>query len=357
MASNQLSGGDIFVKKYIEYSNKKVDVVLSGRAKEILPSNASGKVYVTDSKLADGIAGLLRLYISRAVKSTRYAAKNKSHYSLAVATSPFFYDLIPMLFTKADKKAVILFHLLPKRKASSLATKIRFTLAHIEQYVSLIIIGKKVDVLMVGNDELRDVLVKRFPKKQIIIAHAGIDTVKLDTEKNTGIKDVNTAVFIGRLTTQKGILDLVDIAKKVEQLNPDFKCYVVGDGHDKEKFIQKINKLQVKSLILEGFVTDERKYELMNMAHSFIFPSYEEGWGIALAEALYFDCVSFTYELTHYRGLFADYPKYVELGDKGAMADAINKLYTSTVDPLQADFIRRYDDRKVVEDINNALIS
>ena len=49
----------------------------------------------------------------------------------------------------------------------------------------------------------------------------------------------------------------------------------------------------------------------------------EEGWGIALAEALYCECRCLCYELPHYRSIFAEFPVYTRIGDPKDFARAL----------------------------------
>jgi len=73
--------------------------------------------------------------------------------------------------------------------------------------------------------------------------------------------------------------------------------------------------LNLTNIQLAGFVSEEEKLLLLRNQNTFFFPSYEEGWGIALAEALYCECRCICYELPHYRSIFGDFPIYARLGD------------------------------------------
>ena len=350
MAAKQVSGGDIYVKKLIEDSNEKFDVVLSDNAKRILTGVNIGKLHVTDSESSKGNIGIARLYLSRIVSSLRFIRKNQAKYSTVISSSPFIYDVLPAIFTKNENRAVIIFHLLPKRKGASLSTRIRFFLAYVEQKASLYLIRKYFKIILAGNQELKDELKKKFPNKKIIISHAGIDITEIDDIEEQK-KDPNLGIFVGRLTVQKGILDLVDIVKAIEKEKPKFKLIIIGDGPDKQLLKKKINREGLKSISFAGFVDKDTKYKLMKEAKFFIFPSREEGWGIALAEALYCQCLCFCYELPHYRGLFASYPLYVALDDSKELSRRVITHYDMSPKPAQQKFIKQYDHKLVVEDV------
>ena len=76
------------------------------------------------------------------------------------------------------------------------------------------------------------------------------EKAKLETEN---------LISIGRLSHEKGYLDLIDIFKELHQKYPDSKLNIIGDGPDRKKIEKKIrdNKLE-DYIILHGF--QEKEY-------------------------------------------------------------------------------------------------
>ena len=58
--------------------------------------------------------------------------------------------------------------------------------------------------------------------------------------------ETENLISIGRLSHEKGYLDLIDIFKELHQKYPDSKLNIIGDGPDRKKIEKKIrdNKLQ-----------------------------------------------------------------------------------------------------------------
>src|SRR5699024_10290582 len=52
--------------------------------------------------------------------------------------------------------------------------------------------------------------------------------------------DKTVFVFVGRLILQKGIMFLVDVLAKLKQRGIDFKMFVVGDGPDKKRMMDRV---------------------------------------------------------------------------------------------------------------------
>ncbi len=357
MATDQVSGGDTYINKLISNSEDSFSIILSAQASRLIADKSAQIIYTTDNRSTDSNTGIILLYLARALGSFWFLLRTRTIFrrqDLVLASSPFLCDIFPAMFCRAKGRAVILFHLIPQRKASTFTAKIRFTLARVEQAMSLSIIRWRFSVILVGNVELKTQLTKKFPNKKIVVADAGINTQEIDIIK-TKKKDPNLAVFVGRLTTQKGVLDLVDIAKSVGEKYPDFRLVVVGDGPHRHLLEDKINELGVANVELLGFVSKSDKYSLMKRAKFFLFPSYEEGWGIALAEALYSGCHCFCYEIRHYRGLFGKYPEYIVMGDKISFANRIIKDYDKPVSKDQISFVHQYDDELVIKSVLKSL--
>lgn len=350
MESDQVSGGDLYTSKLVKFSKEHFDIILSENAKKIIKKSKNNNLFVTDENSARDNIGLINLYFSRIRKSINIIKTNKRDYNLGLSSSPFIYDLLPIIFSKSDKKAVILFHIIPKRKGVNLSNKIRFILAKLEQKISFYLINKYFDTIFVGNKEVEKEVKKIIQNKHVFIADAGIETKFIDKVKEQK-KDENLGIFVGRLTVQKGILDLVDIAKEIEKENPRFKLIVIGDGPDKKQLLDKIEREKTKSVRLMGFIDKEKKYEFMKKAKFFLFPSYEEGWGIALAEALYCNCLCFCYELPYYQSVFSNYPIYVKLGDKKEFTKKLLEKYKSKTKNEQKKFIKQYDDKIVIKKV------
>jgi len=353
MTSDQVSGGDIYIKQLVELSEPRYDIVLNEHAQKIITSDNVSVILNTDSKSPVSNLGIISIYIKRAFRSALFARhsliKNKD-YDVILSSSPFVCDILPATFVRSKKRAVILFHLIPERRAKNLAMYFRFLLARFEQKISLEIIRHYFQIILVGNEELRIELSKLMPDKQLVIAHAGIDIQKIDKSQEQK-RDPDLALFVGRLTTQKGIFDLVEIVKKVQTLKPNFRLVIVGNGPHRKQLIKAIDEAGVNGISLAGFIDEKAKYDLLKRANFFLFPSYEEGWGIALAEGLYAGCKVVCYEIDHYRGIFDKYPYYVGMGDKEAFSQVIIDNYKARVDSGQSKFISRYDYSEVINNV------
>jgi glycosyltransferase involved in cell wall biosynthesis len=342
----EIGGGDQVIIKCVNLGGVKPDLLLPRSAASLVPE--ARRLYFSCANFNAGLAGLILLLGIRTLQGIWQAIRLRgAGYDFIIATSPFFFDLLPLLFAKARRKGAIIYHVPPPRKAVNLATRIRFTLARIETLFSLQLVRWACDFLIVGNDHTGHQLEAIAPGKPWAVLHAGFDTKKVNRFPDQP-KKAKQACFLGRMTSQKGIFDLLAVMEKIAQADPEFRLVMMGNGPERAAFVAELEKRRIENIVVKGFVSEEEKYTILKESAFFFFPSLEEGWGIALAEALYCGCKVVTYELPHYRGIFGPYPVYVPLGDHAAFAQAVISHFDAPADPEQKRFIAQYDDAQVV---------
>ncbi|MDD3453709.1 MAG: glycosyltransferase [Bacilli bacterium] len=98
------------------------------------------------------------------------------------------------------------------------------------------------------------------------------------TEKNI--------ISVGRLSKEKGFLDLIDVFKIVNDIYPDWCLNIIGDGSEKEKIENKIKENFLQDNIkLHGFQNKEYINKMYEKSSIYVMSSYSESFGIVLLEA------------------------------------------------------------------------
>jgi len=339
-------GGDLVLFKFIRLSQMQPDVLIPDSAKNF--AITSGKKILTRKNNGLSLVGIVWLFLVRILQGVWLAWRNQKVYDVALAASPFGVDVIPVWFWKARRKGAVIYHVIPPRKAVNLITRIRFGLAALEQKLTLAILRRACDFFVAGNEITRHELEVLLPGKQIFILPAGFDAGFIDRIAASE-KDPNLACFIGRMVSQKGVFDLLKVMAELTHTRPDFRLTMVGTGPERDFFVAEMERLKLTNIQLAGFVTEEEKIVLLKKSTYFFFPSYEEGWGIALAEALYCECRCLCYELPHYRSIFGEFPVYVRLGE---VSDFIHKLnQCGPIHDDQMQFLRQYDDPQIARQL------
>src|SRR5699024_96453 len=97
-----------------------------------------------------------------------------------------------------------------------------------------------------------------------------------------------TFLFVGRLVKEKGIFELIEAFKQVNEKHPSTKLILVGGLLDSERDLQSYQilteELKHPNIKYLGFRKDIP--ELMNLADTFILPSYREGLPRSIIEAM-----------------------------------------------------------------------
>jgi glycosyltransferase involved in cell wall biosynthesis len=345
-AGKSTGGGDMVLLKFIRLSRQNPDVIIPESAAGFVET--SGKKILTQKNNGLSLAGILWLFFIRTVQAAWLGLRSKKKYDVALSSSPFSVDVFPLWFWRARRKGAIIYHVIPPRKAVNLATRIRFGLAAVEQWISTFILRRACDFIVAGNEFTKSQLAEKLPGKPIFILPAGFDAAFMDgvpaEQKNSSL-----ACFIGRMVSQKGIFDLLQIMVELARTRPEFRLVMVGTGPEREFLQSEIQRLALKNIELSGFVSETEKISLLKKSGYFFFPSYEEGWGIALAEALYCECRCVCYELPHYRSIFADFPAYARLGDAADFLRVFREC--GPVPAGQREFLRQYDDPLVVQQL------
>ncbi len=94
-------------------------------------------------------------------------------------------------------------------------------------------------------------------------------------------------ISVGRLSPEKGYLDLLKIYKDLKEKKCTWHLDIVGDGSERkklEKFIKE-NNLE-NNVTLHGFKNSKEIEKLMQKSSIYIMTSYTESFGIVLLEAM-----------------------------------------------------------------------
>ena len=95
------------------------------------------------------------------------------------------------------------------------------------------------------------------------------------------------ATFVGRLARNKGVADAIQAWSLVRRDIPDATLRMVGAGPERDQAAALAERLGIDDAIeWRGFVSEEEKYAILGESRLFLAPSYEEGWGISVCEAL-----------------------------------------------------------------------
>ncbi len=150
-------------------------------------------------------------------------------------------------------------------------------------------IKKRATSLLACSDEAGNYM---FDKSEFKVIKNGVDlekfryneNIRKEIRKELNLRDEIVIGFVGRLQYQKNPLFALEIIKKINEKNTNYKLLMVGSGilESKIKEYIEINKLNA-NVILLGQRNDV--YKLYQAMDIFLLPSNFEGLGIVLIEA------------------------------------------------------------------------
>ena len=148
----------------------------------------------------------------------------------------------------------------------------------------------KKTITLIGNGSVNGIDVDFFSKH-----HPDV----LDFKKKYQINSSNFVFgFVGRLTKDKGIHELIDAFVKVNKIYSNSRLLLVGEFEIGDPIVEEI-KIEIKTnknIIHVGFQKDVRSF--MMMMNVFVFPSYREGFGVSLMESAAMDVPAISSNIT-----------------------------------------------------------
>ena len=144
---------------------------------------------------------------------------------------------------------------------------------------------KKLDYLVLVSSDLEKYYKKRLLGQKCMTVYIPnyIDSVPKKVSK----LDEKRLISVGRLSPEKGYLDLLKLYRLINKDYPDWRLDIIGDGKDRElleKYIEKYNLGE--NVKLHGFQGKEYIDKLMNKSSLYLMTSYTESFGIVLIEAM-----------------------------------------------------------------------
>lgn len=143
-------------------------------------------------------------------------------------------------------------------------------------------------VVALSND-IRDRAYRYYnPSREIDLVPLGIPEPKWNTKRRDvhGVdSDDIVLVTVGRLVRRKAVQELIELIDAIK--DPRLKLIVVGNGPEKESLESQANRLGLENkIIFTGYVSDEEKFQLLNISDCYVSTSQHEGFGIVFLEAM-----------------------------------------------------------------------
>jgi len=145
---------------------------------------------------------------------------------------------------------------------------------------------KEIPYLTISNSTKKELIKEGVDEKNITVLPMGVTAPKALGKKKK--ENPPSLIFVGRLSKSKGIEDAILALKEVSKIYKNIKLWIVGGGDkDYVDYLKKmVKRLRMEDMVIFfGFVSENKKFELMGKAYILIAPSMKEGWGLTVPEA------------------------------------------------------------------------
>ena len=155
-----------------------------------------------------------------------------------------------------------------------------------ERYANKVVASvKNLDFLVLVSSELQKYYQRRLMSRKCMCIYIPncIDQIP---EKKSSLSS-KRLISVGRLSPEKGYLDLLYVYQLLYKDYPDWKLDIIGDGKDRELLEEYIRSHDMeKCVTLHGFQKKDFIDQMMQDSSIYLMTSHTESFGIVLIEAM-----------------------------------------------------------------------
>lgn len=196
--------------------------------------------------------------------------------------------------------------------------------------------NKKLDYLVLVSNSLKEFYGKELINSKCECVYIP-NVIESIPEKSSSLSN-KRLISVGRLSPEKGFMDLLKIFTLLHKDYPYWTLDIVGDGVEKEKLEKFIEEYELQDFVtLHGFRDKDYIDKLLHESSIYLLTSYTESFGIVLIEAMSHGvpCIAFD-SAEGAREL-------IQSGKNGYLIK--NRSYTAFIKKV-SDLIENKDERK-----------
>lgn len=145
--------------------------------------------------------------------------------------------------------------------------------------------AKRLDYLVLVSSELQKFYAKELQNSNCMCIHIP-NTIESLPPRKASLENTRL-ISVGRLSKEKGYIDLLKVFKRLSIDYPDWTLDIVGDGSERESIENYIKDNELEDKVkLHGFQGKEYIDKLLNQSSIYLMTSYTESFGIVLIEAM-----------------------------------------------------------------------
>lgn len=231
----------------------------------------------------------------------------------------------------------LILHHFPTGKASTLPSFI-YWLKHVGYKFVISQAAKKAKMIITVSDATKEMIIKdlNVPKEKIVITYEGIDSrIKIQDSR---IKNLYGKYFlyVGNAYPHKNLERLIKAFSNIK--NPlrlrsgraisNIKLILVGkEDYFYKRLEEKVKKMDLESKIeFKHNVSDEELSVLYKNALALVLPSFMEGFGLPVLEAMNNGCLIVASDIPVFREIANDIPLYFNPTDTHELSNMLESI-------------------------------
>jgi glycosyltransferase involved in cell wall biosynthesis len=166
--------------------------------------------------------------------------------------------------------------------------------------------------------------------ERIRVISPGIDLSRLPATSATAERDPRLAAVVSRLAPNKGVDVLLRAWRLVEDRHGDVRLLIGGTGRSEGELKALARDLGLRRVEFLGFVSEDRKWELLGRCAVYPFPTHIEGLPIGILEAMALGAPVVSTRVPGVVDVIDDRSTglLVEPGDPASLAEGIHELFS-----------------------------
>ncbi len=157
------------------------------------------------------------------------------------------------------------------------------------------IINNYWDHIICDSENVKKKIIETYNVKadKITVVHNGVPSYLMPQKKDKrlvkklGIENKTTLLFMGLFIERKNPSFLIEVIKRLVEINKNILLIFWGDGPLKQEMIRKIKKYNLEKYIkFQKPLFGIKKNKIHNLADIFLHPALDEGFALAPLEAM-----------------------------------------------------------------------
>lgn len=186
-------------------------------------------------------------------------------------------------------------------------------------------VDKADHIITVSNKSKQDMMeIWDIPDEKIDVIYHGINTDAIARLPRHKISE-DYILFVGRRAEYKNFHGLLQALAILTGTYSDLKLYCAGPAFSQEE-TSLMQSLGVRERCRAFQATDSQLYDLYRNASAFVFPSFYEGFGLPILEAMACECPTLVSNTSCFPEIAGDAAAYFDPADAESIADRIRTV-------------------------------